>query len=214
MRRRFGTLNLYVDSVLVIGLLSASAMGSYAVVLSLSRALLVFQSAVVMVLFPKAAGRSLEAILDTVGRSVRISTLVTGSAALVVVLVGPVLLRLLYGTAYLAAVPALRLLVLEVVLQGGVLILAQAFMAVGKPGIVSLLQGTGLALSVPSMLVFIPRFGVAGAALALLCSTATRFALIFVALRIVLKTKLPSILPGLADLQTLLKLARRTEAAN
>ena len=40
----------------MIGLLSPGAMGSYVVVLSLSRMLNLFQNSVVMVLFPKAAG--------------------------------------------------------------------------------------------------------------------------------------------------------------
>ena len=51
-----GTLALQVDQVLVVSLLSAGAMGSYVVVLSISRMLNVFQTSVVMVLFPKAAG--------------------------------------------------------------------------------------------------------------------------------------------------------------
>ena len=204
-----GTLNIYIDQVLVIGLLSASAMGSYAVVLSLSRALLMFQSAVVMVLFPKAAGRSLDEILAMVGRSVRTSTLVTGSAAAAAAMLGPFLLRRLYGAAYLGAVPALRLLMVEVVLQGGVVILSQAFMAAGRPGTVSMLQGAGLATSVPLMFMFIPRFGTAGAALALLCATSIRFLLIFSAVPLVLKARLPRVVPGRADLANLIALFER-----
>jgi O-antigen/teichoic acid export membrane protein len=203
------TLNLYIDQVLVIGLLSASAMGSYAVVLSLSRALLVFQSAVVMVLFPKAAGKSTETILAMVGQASRAGTLVAGSAALVTALLGPVLLGLLYGPQYLSAVPALRILVAEVVVQGAVVVVSQAFMAVGRPGVVSMLHGTGLALAVPLMLVLIPRYGLAGAALALLCSTLTRFVLIFFAVRIVLKCPLPNLVPGWEDVLGLQRLVMR-----
>jgi O-antigen/teichoic acid export membrane protein len=203
------TFNQYLDTVLVIGLLSASSMGTYQVVLSLSRALLVIQQAVVMVLFPKAAGKSIDTILDMVGRSVRVGTIVTGTAALSAALIGPLLLGLLYGHDYLAAVPALRVLVTEVVVQGAVVVMAQAFMAAGRPGIVSLLQAIGLSVSVPLMFVFIPRYGTAGAALALLCSTVTRFILIFFAIRIVLKKPLPRVLPGIADLRTLHRLILR-----
>jgi len=203
------TFNQYLDTVLVIGLLSASSMGTYQVVLSLSRALLVIQQAVVMVLFPKAAGKSIDTILDMVGRSVRVGTIVTGSAALFAALVGPLLLGILYGHDYLAAVPALRVLVTEVVVQGAVVVMAQAFMAAGRPGVVSMLQAVGLSVSVPLMFVFIPRYGTAGAALALLCSTITRFILIFFAIRIVLKKPLPRVLPGLEDLRTLHRLVLR-----
>ena len=203
-----GTLSLYIDQVLVIGLLSASSMGSYAVVLSLSRALLVFQSAVVMVLFPKATGRPTGEILAMVGQAARVNILLSGAAALTVALLGHILLRFFYGEQYLSAVPALRVLVLEVVFQGVVVIVSQAFMAAGRPGTVSLLQGLGLAVAVPLMLVFIPRFGVAGAALALLCSTLTRLGLLLIAVRLVLKEPLPRLVPGLAEYKQLRRIAR------
>lgn len=204
-----GTLNLYIDQVLVIGLLTAAAMGSYAVVLSLSRALLLFQSAVVMVLFPKAAGRSIDEILAMVGQAARVGTLITASAAVATMLLGQGLLRLFYGAQYLEAVPALEVLVLEVVVQGSVVVLSQAFMAAGRPGILSLLHATGLALAVPLMFVFIPRYGTMGAALALLCSTAVRFCLIVGAVRFVLKRPVPRLWPGAGDVGRLWGLVRR-----
>ena len=204
-----GTLNAYIDQVLVIGMLTATSMGAYNVVLSLSRALLLFQSAVVMVLFPRAAGRTVDEILPMVGRAVRVSTLVTGSAALIAGLLGPLMVKLLYGSAYLIAVPALRILLIEVVLQGAVVIVSQAFMASGRPGIVSVLQGTGLALAVPLMFVFIPRFSMAGAALALLCSTCTRLLLLLIALPIALRRPVPRLVPGPDDVVSLWQTALR-----
>ncbi len=204
-----GTLNLYMDQVLVVGLLAASNMGAYNVVLSLSRAMLLFQGAVVMVLFPKAAGRGEAEILGMVGRAVRVSTLVTGTAAVAAALVGPLLVRLLYGRPFLIAVPALRVLLIEVVLQGAVVIVTQAFLAAGRPGTVSILQGCGLALAVPLMFVFIPRFGVAGAALALLGSTATRLTLLLLAVPLTLKQRLPRLVPGGADVALLWKTVLR-----
>jgi O-antigen/teichoic acid export membrane protein len=204
-----GTLALYLDQVLVVGLLTQAEMGSYVVVLSASRALLVFQASVVMVLFPRAAGKTPAEIVAMVGKPVRINTLLTGGAALTVALVGPLLLKTMYGPQYLSAVPALRVLVCEVVVQGGVVVMSQAFMAAGRPGIVSLLQGTGLALAVPLMFVLIPRFGVTGAALSLLISTCARFCLIFASFPIFLKTALPQVVPRRDDLKAVWMLVRR-----
>lgn len=204
-----GALALNIDQVLVVGLLSPTAMGSYVVVLSLSRALLLFQSAVVMVLFPRAAGRKPEEVVAMVGHAIRTTTIITACAGTTVCLLGPFLLRLMYGPQYLSAVPALRILVLEVVLQGGVYVMAQAFMAMGRPGIVTILQATGLSLSLPLMLVFIPRFGVSGAAAALLCSTVARFLLLFTGFRLFLKHPPPDILPRTADLREIYALAAR-----
>lgn len=199
-----GTLALQVDQVLVVSLLSAGAMGSYVVVLSLSRMLNVFQQSVVMVLFPKAAGHSPDKVMAMTGDSVRTSGLVTAICGVMVCLTGPTLLRLLYGAEYADAVGALRILVLEAVLSGVVFVLAQAFMALNRPGVVTILQGAGLSLSIPMMLWLIPRYGIYGAAVSLLVSTTSRLLLVCAGFRIFLKVSPPSLLPGWSDLRLLM----------
>lgn len=199
-----GTLALQVDQVLVVSLLSADAMGSYVVVLSLSRMLNVFQTSVVMVLFPKAAGHKADKVLAMTGDSVRISGIVTAACGVMVCAAGPTLLRMLYGAEYVSAVSALRILVLEAVLSGVTFVLAQAFMALNRPGVVTLLQGAGLSISVPLMLWFIPRYGIYGAALSLLVSTSARLLLVCAGFRAFLKTAPPRLVPAWRDIQMLL----------
>lgn len=199
-----GTLALQVDQVLVVSLLSAGAMGSYVVVLSISRMLNVFQTSVVMVLFPKAAGHSAAKVIAMTGQSVRISGLATVVCGAVVCIAGPTLLRVIYGAEYEAAAGALRILVLEAVLSGITFVLAQAFMALDRPGVVTVLQGIGLSLSVPMMLWLIPRYGIYGAAISLLTSTSVRLIFVCAGFRIFLKTSRPRLLPAWHDIQTLL----------
>jgi O-antigen/teichoic acid export membrane protein len=198
-----GTLALQVDQVLVVSLLNPSAMGSYVVVLSLSRTLNLFQNSVVMVLFPKVAGQSIDDVVEVTGVSVRASGLVTVVCGIPVCLAGPVLLRLLYGSEYVSAVGALRILVLEVILSGATYVLAQAFMALNRPGVVTILQAIGLALSIPMMLMLIPRYGIYGAAVSLLTSTIARLVFVYAGFRVFLKTKPPSFLPGGDDIRLL-----------
>jgi O-antigen/teichoic acid export membrane protein len=199
-----GTLALQVDQVLVVSLLSPSAMGSYVVVLSLSRMLNLFQNSVVMVLFPKAAGLSAEDVVSMTGNAVRISGLVTAICGVFVCLTGPTLLRILYGPEYVGAVGALRILVVEVVIAGATFVLAQAFMALNRPGVVTILQALGLSLSIPMMLWLIPRYGIYGAAVSLLTSTIARFIFVCVGFRVFLRVNPPSLLPNSGDLRTLL----------
>jgi len=210
-----GTLALQVDQVLVISLLSPSAMGSYVVVLSLSRMLNLFQNSVVMVLFPKATGRAATEVIALTGNSVRISGLVTGLSAIFVCATGPMLLRMLYGREYADAIGSLRILVIEVVLSGATFILAQAFMALDRPGIVTILQGIGLLLSVPMMLWLIPRYGIYGAAISLLTSTIARLIFIYSGFRMFLKVDPPRLLPDSRDLKVLFHtaLSSRSERA-
>jgi len=193
------SLSEQVDTVLVIGLLQPRAMGVYAVMLSLSRTLNVFQLAVVMVLFPKAAGQKLEAITELTECAVRISTMITALCAALLCIVGPILIGIMYGHSYLSAVTALRILLIEATLSCAVAVMAQAFMAVGRPGVVTILQGIGLALCIPMMLWLIPKYGVAGAAAALLFSTTARFLFIYIGFRVFLRTRLPRLLPRMDD---------------
>lgn len=199
-----GTLALQVDQVLVVSLLSAGAMGSYVVVLSLSRMLNVFQQSVVMVLFPKAAGHPADTVIAMTGSAVRTSGMVTAVCGVFVCLTGPTLLRLLYGAEYVGAVDAMRILVLEAILSGIVFVLAQAFMALDRPGVVTILQALGLSLSIPMMLWLIPHYGIYGAAISLLVSTTARLVFVTAGFKIFLKTSPPRLLPGWSDLRLLM----------
>ena len=206
-----GTLSLQVDQVLVVSFLRPADLGVYVVMLSLSRMLNVFQNSVVMVLFPKAAGRTQETAIQLTGRAARVSLLLTGSCALVVGVLGPYLLRFFYGVEYASSIASLRLLLVEVTLSGATFVLAQAFMALGRPGVVTFLQAVGLSLSVPLMLLLIPRLGIRGAAISLLVSTCARFTFIYFSFRIVLKTAPPSLIPHREDFEILRNTLRRLE---
>jgi O-antigen/teichoic acid export membrane protein len=198
------TLSLYVDQTLAVGMLGAEAMGTYVVALSLSRMLsMTIQASVVMVLFPKAVGRSKEEIIAITGKAARVSTLCTVSMAAGIYVFGPTVLHLLYGRAYMSAAPMLRVLLIEVVLASLTGVLAQAAMALGRPGIVTLLQSIGLALTVPFMMIMIPRLGMIGAAYALLLSTFCRFLFIQFSFPLFLGVKRPRLWFSLSDVHDL-----------
>jgi O-antigen/teichoic acid export membrane protein len=200
------TLSLYVDQTLAVGMLGAQAMGTYVVALSLSRMLsMTIQASVVMVLFPKAVGRSKEEIVAITGRAARVSTLCTLSIATVIFAFGPSVLHLLYGRAYIAAAPVLRILLIEVVLASLTGVLAQAAMALGRPGIVTLLQSIGLALTVPFMILLVPRFGILGAVYALLISTFCRFLFVQFSFRLFLGVSRPRLWFTRADVRDLVE---------
>jgi O-antigen/teichoic acid export membrane protein len=198
-----GTLALYVDQVLVIGLLKPGAMGSYVVILSFSRMLNLFQTSVVMVLFPRSAGRPVREVVAITGVAVRISAMATALCGIAVCAAGPFILRVFYGNEYVSAAGALRILVVEVVLSGATFVLAQAFMALNAPGVITVLQATGLSLSIPFMLLLIPRWGIYGAAVSLLASTIARFIFVLLAFRLFLKTDPPSLIFNGRDLKRL-----------
>ncbi len=199
-----GTLSLYVDQVLVITLLSPESMGVYVVALSLSRVLNALHQSIAMVLFPRSVGIPSEEVVELTGRALRASLILSGLGALFLILTGPMLLTLLYGPRYRSVNTTLQVLALEAVLSGCVTVAAQAFMALDRPGEVTLFQLGGLLTAVPLLLVLVPRFGVLGAAFAVLGSTIIRLALTLLRFGPTLGHPRPKIIPTLADLHWLI----------
>lgn len=194
-----GTMALYVDQALVVRMLAPGLMGIYVVALSLSRMLNAFHTSVIMVLFPRSVGAAPDQIALMTGRAVRVSTSMTAMAGLFIVWFGPQVLKLLYGAGYSTATQVLRVLVVEVVLAGATLVLSQPFMALGRPGVITFLQITGLSLTIPLMFVLVPRYGILGAGVALLSSTLTRLCGVLVCYPLFLKMPVPRLIPKSDD---------------
>jgi O-antigen/teichoic acid export membrane protein len=156
-----------------------------------------------MVLFPMAVSQAPQAVREMTGRAVRTSTLFTVIAGVVICFFGPYLLAVLYGHEYAGAASVLRILVVEVVLAGATLVLSQAFMALGRPGVITALQVIGLLLTLPLMVFLVPRLGIVGAALALLLSTIVRLLFVLASYPSFLKMRIPGVLPKAGDFKTL-----------
>ncbi|WP_263409633.1 lipopolysaccharide biosynthesis protein [Terriglobus tenax] len=204
-----GTMALYVDQALVVRLLSPESFGIYVVALSLSRMLNAFHLSVVMVLFPRAVAQEPDAVREMTSRSTRLSTLLTAAAGTCIIILGPQALTLLYGAQYRSATQVLRVLVLEVILAGATTVLSQAFMALGRPGVITFLQIVGLLLTVPMLLLLAPKYGLLGAGIALLLSTTTRFLLVMVGFPIFLKLPMPRVVATAEDIRYLIALFSR-----
>jgi O-antigen/teichoic acid export membrane protein len=187
------TILTQVDQVLVIAFLSASDVGIYVVALNASRVVNIMHSAVVTVVFPTAAGRQQQDVVSMVERSARVSMAISLAFAAAFAITLPLLLPAFYGPAFVRGVAVAQILTLEAVLNGLVYVLAQAFMALDRPGIVTILQGIGLAVVLPLMFYLLPRYGLVGAAIALLSSTICRLLLVVAAYPIVLRERIPQL---------------------
>ena len=169
-----GMIGGQLDRLLVVGLLAPADMGLYVVAQSLARLLSFVPNAVVPVLLPKAAGRTAQHALRTVRRAAVVTLVGTLAVAVPLLAGGGVLLRVVYGREFAEATAVFRLLVLEAVLSGVASVLSQAFLALGRPGTVTLLQGLALATVAPLLLVLVPWLGLIGAGAALLVSMTIR----------------------------------------
>jgi O-antigen/teichoic acid export membrane protein len=204
-----GQLSFYLDRIFVVGLLTPASMGLYTVALSLAQMLSVFQNAAVSVLFPKASGRSVEEAASLAGRAARGSVTMTALAAVGLGIFSPWALGMVYGREYLDAIPVFRLLLFVMVLSSISYVLLQTFMAVGRPGLVTIPQILGLGVSVPLLLVLVPRYGLEGVGLALLVSAAVRFVIVLASFPLILKVRVPRLLLTPADIVAIVEAVRK-----
>jgi O-antigen/teichoic acid export membrane protein len=210
-----GTLQVQVDTVLVINLLSPSSMGLYAIALSAARLSDLFSGAIVTVLFPKAASLPRQQMLELTNRVGRLTFAVILPTIVLNIVTMPYLLPAFFGKAFSGAVPVAQVLALTFILNGTGYVISQAFLSAGKPGVIAIIQAAGLVFVVPLMLVLIPRFGLIGAAWALVLATFLRGAITLLCFPIVLKAPIPSLLLTAADIRFVKEsLAKRLSTAD
>ena len=82
---------------------------------------------------------------------------------------------------------------------------AQLFMALGRPGLMTSLEGGGLAVTFILLIILVPYFGLVGAGIALLASSLLRLLAILISFPVVLKISAPSLRPNIDDLSTVWK---------
>jgi O-antigen/teichoic acid export membrane protein len=208
-----GNVSYYVDQIIIAGMLNAKHLGLYAVAVSLSRMVNIFSTSIIAVLFPKASGLEKEQAVALTFRVFRISTFVALLASICLMIVAPFVFQVLYGAEFKEALGVFRLLLLEVSIGGGTMVLAQVFMAMGKPKIVTLLQAIGLLLVIPLLMLLVPRFGLIGAGAAMLSSVLLRFGFILLNVRFILRMKIPPLVMTMDDLRWLKSMLDRKRGA-
>jgi O-antigen/teichoic acid export membrane protein len=202
------TLMSQLDKVFLVNLLSTAAFGVYVVVFNLSRIITVLASAIAPVLLPKSAGRSAQDVTLMTARVLAVSTPVLLVPALGFMLTGSVLLRWVYGADFAIGVWALNGLIIEAVIASVATVLTQPYLALNRPGVITVIQATSLPVLALSMWLLVPGWGTNGAALALLISTVYRAAATYLAYQVLLKVKAPRLWPDLRQSRDLVRRLR------
>jgi len=205
-----GTLLGQLDKVMLVNLLLPAQLGIYVVVFNLSRVLTVLTSAVVPVLLPKAAGRPAAEVVRITARALSLTTPLLLLGLMLVIAAGSGLLRLMYGADFSAGYGALCLLAAEAVLASLAHVIIQPFLALNRPGVITVIQVGSLIVLALALWLLVPWLGLAGAALGLLVTSLLRAAAIYGAYRFALNVRAPRLYPNLRDAPALLR--RFTEA--
>lgn len=195
-----GTLYTQFDKIIIIALLTPRDFGLYSVVFALSRMFDVVQNAIANVIFPKVAGKDKDQILSLVGRAFRISMLLMTIIVLPSMLIGRYFIGLLYGEEFLQASTVFYLLSIECIVGGGSWILASAFNALGRPGMILLRQVCALAVTVTLFFVLTPLFGLTGIGMALLAGSFVRILMSLISISVLFKLPMRRMLYNKEDI--------------
>jgi O-antigen/teichoic acid export membrane protein len=198
-----GVISAYINQLLLAALLAPAELGMYVVAASLARMLHMISGSTSVVLFPKVAAQPLEDVITYVSLSSRVATTATALIALVIALVAPIMLSFIYGEDFTPAVRIFPILLAEAVLAGSVRIIGQGFMGAGRPGLIVLAQGIGLACVVPLLGVLVPLYGVTGAAVSMLLATLVRMAFIAGCYELLLRHRMPGLIIRRSDMSFL-----------
>ncbi|MEW4430055.1 oligosaccharide flippase family protein [Paenibacillus pabuli] len=198
-----GTLYTQFDKIIIIALLTPRDFGLYSVVYALSRMFNVVQNAITNVIFPKVAGMEKEQVLLLVGRAFRISMVLMTIVVIPSMLIGRFFIGLLFGPEFLQASGVFYLLSLECIVGGGSWILASAFNALGRPGVIVLRQVIALTLTVTLFFVLTPMLGLLGIAVALLIGSFVRILMSLISISVLFKLPVRSMLYDKEDIKFL-----------
>jgi O-antigen/teichoic acid export membrane protein len=203
------TIGRFLDRILLVYLLIPSAVGLYVVATSMAQPVKEIGLAIALVLFPKASGYGEEEAIALTGLATRVGMLATIAVAIPLVVVAPMFLSFLFGEDFLPAVPVFRLILIATVLNSTAEIAEQAFMATGRPGVVSTLRCSELAILVIMLLYLIPKLGLIGAAWGMLIVAFVRLAGTWACYPLVLGAMPPRLYLNRNDFQRIRKARER-----
>jgi len=162
-----GYLNYRIDIFLVGALANPLSVGYYSIAVAIAERLWLISQAASTVLFPRVAAEQDEKRLrDFTPLVVRNTLLMSMLSACILLLLSRWLLTFLYSDAFLKSVRPLQLLLPGIIALSGARVLANDIAGRGFPQLNSYVGAMGVAVNVGLNLLWIPRWGIAGAALA------------------------------------------------
>ena len=154
-----------VDAFIVNALLGVRATGLYSVTQSLAETLWYVPNAIGTVMFSRAVDPRGDAarVAAVLTRTTIAMTIVVGIPAFIL---GPRVVRVVYGSAFTDAGVALRFILPGIVAYSAVAVLSRYIVGRGRPGWTTAIGLAGLGVNVVANLVLVPALGIRGAALA------------------------------------------------
>lgn len=159
--------NVRLDQMLMSIFLAPSVLGLYVVAVTIAAGGSLASVSIALVVFPHLANLSSDQLKrQALGRYMRLSLCLSLIAAVLLLLVTPWIVRVFFGTAFIAATDPAQISILASIPLGCNALLAAAFKAFNKPLVSSKGQVLGLVVTALFLIVLLPLFQAMGAAFA------------------------------------------------
>jgi O-antigen/teichoic acid export membrane protein len=154
-----------LDQAVISQLRGERELGLYVVALSTAGPILGLGAMLGALVLPKVAGEtSPEGRAVVLGRYLRLSMAIAGLATIVLIAIAPLLVRVLFGAAFLPAAALMQIAILAAVPYVIRRLLGQAFKAYDRTRLVARIELAAVAVGAVCLLTLVPWLGVAGAA--------------------------------------------------
>jgi len=163
--------NYRLDQVLMVGLVSSSELGLYAVAVTVGSLTSTLVGAASTALFPRIAQGDAE--LAT--RACRVTAGVVGLAGLLLAMATPTAVPFVFGSDFARSVPMVLILLAASVPLAAAGVLSAALQAADDPAASMRAELVALALSVPALILILPAYGGIGAAMVSAVAYSIRF---------------------------------------
>ncbi|WP_309091267.1 oligosaccharide flippase family protein [Phenylobacterium sp.] len=166
----------WADRLILLHLLSPAQLGLYVVAASLAHRITVFTPKTSLLL-SAMSGEQRDRAVQLHNLSLRVTIAVFIPLVAALFLIDRMVMTTVYGPAFSAAAVVFRVLVVERVVGRLASISSQLFLALGRPGLNSLIRGVELCVLVVALINLAPKHGAVGAAWGLLAATSVRLVL-------------------------------------
>jgi O-antigen/teichoic acid export membrane protein len=198
--------NVRLDQLLMTRLVSASQLGLYVVAVTVSS---FFVNPVLNAIQSAVAPRSAAGDTGLVARVLRTTLVAVALVGLVVAAAAPLLITVLFGSDFSGSLKLAWVLIAGSVPLAGVGVLSTALTTGGHPGYSATSELVALGITVPLLIVFLPRHGAMAAAVVSLLAYSANFAVLLTGARRHLSLGLGELLvPKRTDMAALVSVAR------
>ncbi len=170
----FTTLRL--DQMMLAGMATSVELGLYVIAVRLSEVMTLLASSVSDVLMPEVASSSgSDRSLKILTRSLRQTMYVYLILLLPLVAASPLVLSYGFGSDFIAAAPALRILLVGSMVWSAAAIINSGLNGLGYAGLTTISRLSSAVITVLTLLVWLPKYGIVGAALSSLAGYSAMF---------------------------------------